>query len=244
LAKFSHAIYIDESGNAANSNDIARYWVTAAFAVDFEHKDLLDQGIRDILVNNFDSTITELKGHGIPRDLKLGKTSTDVAQDLADLWDQINANAWVVGTSYGVNVPPGVYGKKIKAKDIARQLMLERLNGFLDSGHLAPGHCLLIWDISERQELQDFSRAVSVFRDGVTNTHLNPRLAPAVLGGLSHDWSGLQAADLVSHYALHHLARRTWAKGSRQDKADDFGKLFMPRLQKDSKGSIVGWKIW
>jgi hypothetical protein len=244
MATFTHAIYIDESGNGSNEPGINRYWVSTAVAVPFDQTGIMDSGVKAILSNHFRAGEVELKGTTIPHRLRRTATSSLVANDVASLLDKIGAHAWVTGTSSGINIPPGVPSTCTMAKDIARHLLFERLNGFLLNGYCMPGSFLIIWDISNQQELKEFSASVSVFRNAFTQTPLCPRLAPAVLGGLSHDWSGLQIADMISHFALHNVGRDKGAVDARVDKASDFLTYFKPRLQRDAYGNLVGWKIW
>jgi hypothetical protein len=245
MATFTHALYIDESGNGSNEKGINRYWISTAVAVAFDQTATVDLGVKNILINYFRIGELELKATSIPHRLNPPSTSAMVANDVAALLDKVEAHVWVTGTHSGVNVPPGVKIGSPMAKEIARQLLFERVNGFLLNGYCKPGHFLTVWDISNQQELQEFSKSVADFRNAFTKTPLCPRLAPAILGGLSHDWSGLQIADMISHYALHHVGVVDGiALDARKDKSDDFLRYFKPRLQTDMMGNCVGWKIW
>jgi hypothetical protein len=112
------------------------------------------------------------------------------------------------------------------------------------AGYHEPDHCLIIWDISDQQELQDFSASIAEFRNAYDGTPRSQRLVPAALGGLSHDWSGLQTADVVAHCALHYLGLQESLPGSRKEKAEAFRSKFLPRLQRSNKGELIGWKVW
>lgn len=140
--------------------------------------------------------------------------------------------------------PVGFRQKTPKVKDVVRQLLLERINGLLVAGYHEPDHCLIIWDISDQQELEDFSASISEFRNAYDGTPRSERLAPAALGGLSHDWSRLQSADVIAHFALHYMGNKASLDGAKAEKARAFKQEFLPRLQRTSTGHLVGWKEW
>ncbi|MGQ9587245.1 MAG: DUF3800 domain-containing protein [Thermoplasmata archaeon] len=244
MVTYSHAIYIDESGNGAPTNDIHRYWVSVAISVAFDKTLTLDRGIDAIIASHFRPFVRELKGSFMPRYMLSTSSIADVAADLGALLDETEANCWVVASSHETRPPPAFGMRNPKVKDIVRQLLLERINGFLVAGYHDPDHLLIIWDISDQQELQDFSASIAVFRNAYDGTPRSERLAPTALGGLSHDWSGLQAADVIAHCGLHYLGCQASLAGSKSEKAEAFRKQFLPRLQKSSKGDLIGWKVW
>ena len=244
MVTYSHAIYIDESGNGAPTQDMHKFWVSAGVGVAFDQTQTLNDGVRDMLANHFEPFVREIKGSFMPRYMRPTSSFTDVADDLASLLDATGAHCWVVASSHGSRSPPGFSVKNPKVKDIVRQLLLERINGLMIAGYHEPDHCLIIWDISDQQELQDFSASIAEFRNAFNGTPRSQRLAPAALGGLSHDWSGLQTADVVAHCALHYLGLQESLPGSRKEKAEAFRSRFLPRLQRSSKGELIGWKVW
>lgn len=111
-------------------------------------------------------------------------------------------------------------------------------------GRYEPAHWIIVWDVSDVQELGDFSRSVSEFRNAFSGEPRNDRLFPSVLGGLSHDWGGLQAADLLSNFALHFRGRELTFPDVNLDKAQAFETQLKPCLQATATGSVVGWKTW
>ena len=244
MATFSHAIYIDESGNSAKTNDINRYWTSAAVAVSFEVIESIDEKIETILKGNFRPNIREIKGADIPHGLKPGKLTTDVAREIADLIESKHIHCWVVGSHHGVNPPSNLPIRSPMIKEITRHLLLERINDFLHAGYHGDTCFMIIWDISDQQELQDFSKSVAAFRDVHKQIPRSQRMIPAALGGLSHDWSGLQIADVIANYALHYLCIEDEMPGGRKNKAIDFECLLKPRLQRDASNRLVGWKRW
>jgi len=115
--------------------------------------------------------------------------------------------------------------------------MLRRISRFLRFDRKATGRWLLIWDITDQQELCDFSRTISRLRDTTYGAQPNNRLVPALLGGLSHDWSGLQAADLFANMALHRQGMALGLLGARAEKATAFRRHLEPCLQRDARGN-------
>jgi hypothetical protein len=66
VARFSHVIFIDESGNGAKTQDINRYWISAAVALSIDEIEFVDEQIGSILKTNFRQNIKEIKGADIP----------------------------------------------------------------------------------------------------------------------------------------------------------------------------------
>lgn len=243
MVGFSHAIYIDESGIGARQFNINRLFASVAVAVPFDMKNQFDTDLARIRAVHCQPGAKELKGSGMPHDLLSTSTIASVARDLAASLNQAVAHTWVVVSTRGVNAPPG-FSTSPLVKDIVRQLLFERLNGFLVAGYCPHDNFLLIWDITEQQELNDFSQSVASFKNAYTGGALSPRLAPAILGGLSHDWSGLQAADVIANFALHKVGMSRPLPGANPQKEAAFDQYFLPILQRDIYGNRVGWKVW
>ena len=244
MPDYSHAIFIDESGNGSDTDDINKYWVSAAIAIPFERMESIDEKVKSILKSNFRSNIREIKGADIPHGLNQGKSTTDVARDVGNLVEENRLNCWIVGSHQGVNPPTGLSQSNPMVKEIVRHLLLERINHSLHTTFPGDTSYMTIWDISDQQDLQDFSRSVSAFNDLYRNTPRSKRMVPAVLGGISHDWSGLQIADILANYGLHHICVIDGSPGGRKNKADDFGLYLKPRLQRDARNDPLGWKRW
>ena len=246
LMTYTHAIFIDESGAGCHAVEINAFWVSMAFAVPFDRMSDLEKGVKRILATYYRRGNTEIKGSGLPKQLVPGTTIDALMGEMATLWDSVGATAWGVGSRAGTNMPPGFNSSKPLVKDIVRYLLMERINGYLDANHGGSGSYLIVWDISDLRELIDFSKSTSVFKNGINGNPISERLAPAILGGLSHDWSGIQFADLIAHCALHHCAcdHGEGRMQFNQEKKDAFVKWIYPRLQKDRGGRTVGWKYW
>jgi hypothetical protein len=243
VATYSDAIYIDESGNGSPTNDVLRYWVSVAVSLAFDQTQELDEGIRWILDNHFSPYVGELKGSTIQKYLLPKSAIMDVATDVRDVMDETGSIAWAAAASHGERPPRGFPISNPKPKDLARQLLIEGINNDLVANYHNANNYLVIWDISDQQELQDFSASIAGFRNLSDGTPRSDRLAPAALGGLSHDWSGLQTADIIAHCALHYLGERSSLPGFKIEKADAFRSQFLPRLQRARIEELVGSRV-
>jgi|SRR5579875_784244 len=236
VATISHVLFIDESGNGQPGNSVTSLWVTAALAVEFERARELNVRIDALRAQNFRSRLKEVKGSEVPHGLARGRTIDDLAQDLAAILLEFEAHIWIAAVCRQSDGPT--------TKLVARKFILERVTGFLNRGDYAPAHWLIVWDVSDVQELGDFSRSVSDFRNEFSGEPRNDRLVPCVLGGLSHDWGGLQAADLLSNFALHFRGHQMAFPVVNLEKARAFETHLKPLVQKTKKGDPVGWKAW
>jgi hypothetical protein len=243
MATYSDAIYIDESGSGSPTDNIHRYWVSAAVSVAFDQTIDLDEGIRRILTSHFSPYVGELKGSSMSKYLHPTSTIMEVVKDLGDVLDRTGAQLWGAAASFGSSPPRGLPTSNPRPKDIARQMLLEEINSRLLTGYHHPDHSLIIWDISERQELQDFSASIARFMSVREEAPRSDRLVPAALGGLSHDWRGLQTADVIANCALHYLGHTASLAGSKTDKAEAFRTEFLPRMRRIENADIIGWTV-
>lgn len=259
---FSHGVYIDESGLADQRlESITSLWTSAAIAYPFDHNETVWTGVQHIVAKHFRPGTREIKGAGTPSRLRRESSLDDVSGALVDLLHDCEGIAWTTATHRGVNPMPDRARKVLldQPKDIARQLLFERLNRYIGCDEKHAKH-LLIWDLSHQQELDDFSHFVAGFNDGLyTHQGRNPLMAGALLGGLSHDWGGLQIADWFAHMGLHyygragargHFEHEHRSKGpkddARQDKEDTFRKILWNALQsnKADQPNGAGYKTW
>lgn len=206
MAAFTHAIYIDESGNGAPVSGIQSYWVTAAIALPFSILENLDFDAKSLLSRFFRPGEKELKGKDMPNHLQGGISIDDVMNAVAGIIVGFNANVWI---SYAhndwMNSKRSDCTERLMTKALSRRTMFELINNDLNADKEGIDQYLIVWDIPDQQELEDFSRSITAFRNEHSGKWLNPRLASAILGGLSHDWSALQIADLVAHCAIHEV---------------------------------------
>lgn len=244
MAQSHNVLYIDESGNGGFQGNINSFWISVGVLIPMDEYQSIESGMEAIRVRYFRAHADEVKGSSVPHDMLRGTSVRDLAEDVGKLCDQVGAHIWVAGTRQGTTPPPS-YPSDLSPKNTARRLLLERINGYFDKGYAGNDDCIIVWDISDHTELKDFSKSVADFKNAFSNKGLCKSLAPAVLGGLSHDWKGLQIADIVSNFALHCVGRNIWLPDAKVEKSDAFKKSYYPRLQKDkgvTKG--IGWKYW
>jgi len=244
MVAVSHLVFVDESGNSAPGPAISSLWVCAAVAVPFARVRNLEIRLSQVVSANFHPRMKELKGTVMRQNLLHTRTLDQAAADLCGLLTEFETHVWVSTTRAGCR---SLQGKGIvfhEPKEIARQLLLERINGFLNLGNYDPASWLIVWDVSDVRELTDFSASVASFENAYTGGPVNPRLFPLILGGLSHDWAGLRLADIVSHLGLHKRGSDLGLNETNSAKAGLFATHVWPRLQKDAGGRTVGWKAW
>ena len=191
LAPNCLALFIDESGNAQPAKSVKSLWGTAALAVVVERARELNGRIDRLRTLNFRFRLEEVKGSEVPRGLARGRSIDNPAKDLAAIHRELGDRIWVVAVRR--------QSDGLATKRTARWLVLERVNGFLNRGDYEPARWITGCDVSDVQELGDFSRNISEFRNVSSAEPRSDRLVPSVLGGTSHDWGGLQSADLLSN---------------------------------------------
>jgi hypothetical protein len=102
----------------------------------------------------------------------------------------------------------------------------------------------LIWDLSDVSELIDFSAITSAYIDPHSNKALDPHIIPKLLGALSHDWVELQIADILSNFALDHIAEKRGYPDADKEKGAAFEKHLYPLLMRSQRGTDgIGWKL-
>jgi len=189
----------------------------------------------------------ELKGTDISRNhLNPGVDKMSVAKDISDLILRYNMIVFVTAS----NMSPAIkrLEKKftasnvkngLQAKDIARELLLERISISLNYKRTKDMLNLLVWDLSDNNELADFSAITGSYTNPHDHKKLNCTIVPHILGGLSHDWAELQIADLISNYALNYVADGIYIDADRE-KSEAFKKYLYPVLHCDKNGKIEG----
>jgi hypothetical protein len=245
MTGFSHMLFVDESGIGSPAGDITSVWASVAVAVHLDSLGHVDNEVKRILSENFHPKWKELKGTNFPHELKPGRETKATLQDISNLIKNTNSDVWVSVTHYGVDPPNGFQGMAALApKQIARQLLFERVSGYLHKDSGTDHRWFVVWDLGEVQELNSFSKSLCTFTDGFSHKPMSTRLCPSTLGGLSHDWGGLQLADVIAHYAYHKYGAKQGLAGANGEKSAHFSTFFWPILKKDSHGGTVGWKAW
>ncbi|MGE0015219.1 MAG: DUF3800 domain-containing protein [Candidatus Methanomethylophilaceae archaeon] len=241
-------IFIDESGAGTIKLNKNSLWVTAGILSMLDtHGTLTEdfQKMKEILMRN---PSEEFKGSIVPKHLLEGKTENDVATEISNLMRKYEMTAWITATdrnyaqgSVGTFVPSNPK-KGLQAKDIARELLLERVSGYVNIQNNDSCVYQLIWDLSDVYELIDFSHVASNYVDPHNKRSLNPQIIPKILGALSHDWVELQIADVLSNFALNYIAMGKFDDADRE-KSQAFKEHLYPMLARSSKRRDgVGWK--
>jgi hypothetical protein len=242
LTGFTHVVYLDEAGKGADFQGLNRLWVAAAVCIPVAHHPVLDASLRGLRASHFHSGVEEVKGSAIPRHLLRKSTSSDVARDLGLLLDAVEAWVWVAAAGHGATAPSSLGPPEgFQAKDIARHLLLGRVSAALGAAGLPADRVLHVWDLTDAQELRDLGRSLRGHHP--READLDDRPAPAVLGGLSNEWSGLQVADVVANFALHRVGFDRNLVDAYAPKAKDFDLYFRHRLQRDPASGALAWDV-
>jgi hypothetical protein len=257
VGAIEYGLFVDESGEGRLLNPLVPpeskrcLWVATAVCVPWDRIEPLSTEIRTVTKGNLTGNPVELKGFDLARRLRRERTMDDIAQDVGAAVSKFGAKVWIVAACPGVADVPGlravvqhVSHRDPLAKDNARQLLLERVNGYAVPRYHPAGSWLLIWDLSEAQELKDFSQSIVEFQNLATGYALHTAIVPRLLGGLSHDWAPLQIADFYSNFALNQRAEELCFKDATPAKAAAFRNHLRGTLATDSTGKLVGWKTW
>lgn len=245
MNNFTHFIYIDESGNGAKTNNLNHFWVSAGVAISFEELSRLNERANQIMKSHMVPGCREIHACDIPHRMLRTSSIAAIAEEIALLLDDVKAHCWVTATSYSSSSLIGLE-PNAPAKTKARQLLYEHLNEFLDSDNSVDGDYLIIWDLPDPEEMKDISYSIASYVNPYFGRRISRKLAPAVLCGLSHDWVGLQLADIISNYALHYCGHQQHMPQANREKAGAFQRCFYTRLQRGPGGSCdgIGWRYW
>lgn len=245
MVEYTHAVFVDESGNGAPVAHINRYWCTAAVAVPFSRFDVMADATQEVLDACFHPRCDELKGSSIPDQLVPSTDIPSFGKRFGQLLGKVNPEIWVAVSKHGVNTPPGV-PPSAEVKQTVRHLVMERFNGWLGQRWSGDGQWVLVWDLSDNQEFRDLSDAMSNFRNAFTDSPLDEQLDRAPLAGLSDDWPGLQVADIVANFGLHYYGDQLSQKGAHPKKAEVFDRIFWDHLSASPRWGTegYGWKTW
>lgn len=240
-------VFMDESGSGSKGQSKVNYWVTVGVFSNLDNHQRITEELQSIRKKNMRLYNKELKGTDISRNhLNPGINKMTVAKDLSDLIMKYKLSVFVTAS----NMSPSIKRLESKftasnvknglqAKDIARELLLERISIFLNYKRTKDMLNLLIWDLSDNNELVDFSAITGSYTNPHDHNKLNCTIIPHILGGLSHDWAELQIADLISNYALNYVADGVYDDADKE-KSEAFKEYLYPVLQQSRTGKIEG----
>lgn len=245
-------VFMDESGSGSKGLSKVNFWVTVGVLSNLDNHQAVTEDLNSIRKKNMRLYNKELKGTDISRNhLNPGIDKMTVAKDISDLISKYNMSVFVTAS----NMAPSIKKLESKftasntknglqAKDVARELLLERISIFLNYKRTKDMLNLLVWDLSDNNELADFSAITGSYVNPHDHKKLNSTVVPHILGGLSHDWAELQIADLISNYALNYVADGIYDDADK-DKSEAFKQYLYPVLQHSIKGKVegIGFKL-
>ena len=178
-----------------------------------------------------------------------GITKDSVAKDLGELIKKHKLTIFVTAANMSPDLAnqtkftPSNEKRGLQAKDIARELLLERFSIMLNYQYASTNKNMLIWDLSDNNELADFSKIIGTYQNPHDGKKPNATIIPHLLGGLSHEWAELQIADLVSNFAINYITEGI-CSDSDKDKSAAFKEYLYPTLhQRGGKIDGIGLKI-
>jgi len=229
-------IFIDESGRGTQCKDKQMFWVTVGVRTRLDDHENITHDLDDLKEKCLKIRQKELKGAKLSKcTLKDGKTLVDIACGLAEIIQKYGITVWVMSTKKINNADkqrfmPSNKNGIVEAKDVSRELLLERISGYADIYHDNHSRYLMIWDIASLEELADFSRIVSQYSNPHSNKRMHPSIIPYILGGLSHEWPELQIADLFSNFALNYSAVQNGIFGRDGEREKEKSRIFKEYL--------------
>lgn len=161
-------IFIDESGEGSPHNNKGNVWVSVGICADMSTHDELSiqfQSLKRDCMRMYEKK--ELKGSGVSGNkLKDGVTADDIARRIAESIDEFNLKVWITSTCNNPETPTSMFipsnpSKGVLPKDIARELLMERISGY--ANHMGDDRYIIIWDLSDTQELDDFSKLIEEY---------------------------------------------------------------------------------
>lgn len=247
-----NAVFMDESGSGSKSLSKVNYWVSVGVMINLDHHKEISESLNNIKKKDMRLYNKELKGTDISKNhLNEGISKMTVAEDISSLIKGYNLTVFVTAS----NMSPAIKAMEgkftasntkngLQAKDIARELLLERISITLNYRSDVKMQNLLIWDLSDNNELIDFSAITGSYVNPHDKRKLNDTIIPHILGGLSHEWAELQIADIISNYALNYVADGYYDDVDKE-KSEAFKQCIYPMLHRSDKGRIngVGLKV-
>lgn len=245
------AVFMDESGLGSKRKGKANYWVSVGVMAGINDHYSITQDIHDLKKKSMRLYNKEMKGTDLSANhLNAGITKETVAKDLAEIIKNHGLRIVVTATNMSPKLEsltiftPSNEKRGLQAKDVARELLLERISMMAESSHDIGKTQLMIWDLSDTNELMDFSKIAETYQNPHSQKKLNTTIIPHILGGLSHEWAELQIADLVSNYAINYIARNE--EDADAEKCKAFKQYLYPMLYGGNKGTIkgIGFKVF
>lgn len=245
-------LFIDESGTgptrsqgpAAPRGPVSTTRVAAGVLVEWRRLSDFSRQVSSVRETLLRTSTPEVKGSTLIRDLKPGIVVGDVLERLGDVLKLTDASVWVAACAPPDGPHPRYPSAGANACNIARHLLVDRVNGMARSGTYDNRSWLVVLDISSSKDLADMGGMVTSFQDTVASRVRSEVLFPEVLGGRSERWAPIQMADVFAYFAQHAFGVAYGLRGSRVAIGDLFNRHLFPHLKLSSSGRTVGWAKW
>jgi hypothetical protein len=249
VGEIERILFIDESGTPGKSKLPARKTVNClAFCagVLLEWKALpqfVDRHTR-LVSECFRPNLPEIKGASLLNDLAPGVDEAAALKRIAAMVGDSNLRIWVTGCELGCDPHPRYPGAGKKPAVIARNLLVDRVNGMAKSPAYSDYSWLFVCDLSSGGDLAQFGTTVASFRDALVGRARAHSIHAEVLGGDSRRWPAIQIADVYAFYARHAFGVKRGLAGASVSKGEAFVDFLYPTLQRSATKSVVGWATW
>ena len=244
------AVFIDESGTGSKCRGKANYWVSVGVLANIDDHNSITADLLELKKKTMRLYNKEMKGTDRSANhMNPGVTKENVAERLSELIKKHKLEITVTATNMSPRLnaliskfTPSNEKKGLQAKDVSRELLLERISMMAENTSHVGRTQIIIWDLSDVGELTDFSKITESYQNPHSLKKLHSTIIPHVLGGLSHEWAELQIADLVSNYAINYIARNESDADPEKSKA--FKKHLYPVLHSHNRRiDGIGFKV-
>ncbi len=247
LHSYTHAVYVDDAGRGLGTETgINKNFTCAAIEVDLEKHHDFAEGLRKIKQSHLRPSARILRGSRLGASLNGRSSEEDVLSDISQLFSSCTVHGWVMAVQHDSQaLGPGGNGVR-PAVATGRQLLIERLNGYLRLWFSQGGRRMVVMDHGLQHELRKLAHSIGAFQSPEEGVDLHHNFGSAPLSGRREEWVALQASDLVAHYALHHSSHAWGVPEASESKADLFRRYILPNLDRNAQGRVagIGYKLW
>ncbi len=172
MSKGCFVVFMDESGTGSKHRGKANYWVSVGVLANIDDHQSITEDLQVIKKKAMRLYNKEFKGTDLsPNHMNPGVTKISVAEDLANLIKKHKLKIVVTASnmspmlnSYSTFTPSNEK-RGLQAKDVARELLVERISMMVESSQNVGDVQLIVWDLSDTSELNDFSKTVETYQN-------------------------------------------------------------------------------
>ena len=249
MGAIERILFIDDSGsperaNGATHKTVNGLWFCAGGLLEWSALPGLAERHARLLSECFRPGLPEIKGRSLPNDLAPSVNEEGALQQIATIVRETGLRVWVTGCERDCDPHPRYPGAGTRPSLIARNLLVDRVNGMAKSLAYSGHTWVFVCDLSSGGDLAQFGTTVASFRDAIVGRDRSRAIHPEVLGGNSKNWPAIQLADVYAFYARHAFGVKRGLAGSKATKGEAFLNQLFPTLQRSAGKNVVGWATW